>query len=506
MKRSHVMSSLVLSVFAVALLSTASPATANTGIISTSVSSVIDVKSTPKISTTYPYKNLSSASIYLADKGITQTFSIPYSSGAVSGMRPEIQSYNTATKSWSVLTYGRQLADGNKTALGFSYNFSGVVKEGITQIRVYIPATSKTNAFTSATSSITFKKQGYGQLALESTGAKNLPYNGYLQYKVNTPSSVKILYSQRYDGAKKQWVNVAQIPLNSTTTTTRQYWWKIYHDGVAKTVGYRLYSPPTATHSEYATKQLNITFAKGLSQINNTTPIDNTMLSKFTKDKAGFYVTNAPGAKVWIQLYNTSTKKWSGATSVTAANTPARQNILVPYPKLGVGTYQLRVAVMGTANFNAATSKSTTVKYVDQNQYTGTAKAAYNIIKPYCPGVTIQSSSFSGNIIGRAEFPKHQILVHPNLKGDNLRYTALHECGHILQLSAFNEDIGALNARGSYVYGNNKRGSGMEIQADCIAQHLGGVNMVRYSYYTSNKKCSAGQLASAKKVVQGLRF
>lgn len=462
---------------------------------------------TLKLSSTYFYNNKKTADFFMKNTSNKQYVYIPYSSGASKSLRPQIQAYNTKTKRWSSVTTARTADNGNKTNLRFSYTFSSIKTTGKKSLRVYIPATSKTKSFTSATSVINFKKDSYALGKFLNSTKSQINYKSKVEYTVNAPKTVSTLNVQKYNSKTKRWVNERRATFKKNSGNYRQYKFKLYHEGVAGTSLFRLQSNATKTHNQYISKNLSVTFNKGKSQINDSKPVDNNHLSTKTRDKAGFYVTNAPNTLVYMQYYSSKSKKWINSTSVRTKNTNSRQKVLLPYPKYNAGSYKLRVQVKASKNFNAVSSSSKTVNYINPNKYTGVKKNAYNYMKKWCPGVTVQTTKFSGNIIGTAHLPEHRISVHPNLRGDNLKYTAIHECAHILQLQAFNEDTQKLRESAKKVYGKgNSRGSGMEIQADCITQYLGGSTSLKYSYYTYGKKCTSKQIAAAKKVVQGKRY
>jgi len=501
---------LLTSVTIVASTLTGAPAIAqNKTNVETSISAVAanNTLSKVKLSNTYFYSNKKTADIFMRNTGNTQYIYIPYSSGASKSLRPQIQKYNSKTKKWELVTTARTADNGNKTNLRFSYTLSSIKDVGKKDMRVHIPKTSKTAAFTSATSTINFKKESYAVGSFTKSNTSKINFKSSLEYTVNAPKTVSTLNLQKYNPKSKKWVNDKRATFKKNSGNYRQYKFKIYHDGIAGKAQYRLQADANKTHNQYLSKVHTVTFNKGQSKINDSQPIDNNHLSTKTRDKAGFYVTNAPNTTVYMQYYNSKSKKWVNATSVKTKNTTSRQKVLLPYPKFNSGSYKLRVQVQSSKNFNASTSSSRTVNYINPNKYTGVKKNAYNYMKRWCPGVTVETTKFSGSIIGTAYLPEHRIAVHPNLKGNNLKYTAIHECAHVLQLQAFNEDTQNLRERAKKVYGKgNSRGSGMEIQADCIAQYLGGSSVVKYSFYTYGKKCSSSQINAAKKVAQGKKF
>ena len=246
-------------------------------------------------------------------------------------------------------------------------------------------------------------------------------------------------------------------------------------------------------------------FAKGETALAKNTKIDVDKLSNRTTDKLRVTIGNSPKQKVSVQEYNYKTKKWVNKSSVTSSNTTKTQTVLLPYPKLSAGNHKLRISIAGNANFDGKSSGSKTVKYINPNSYKGTSKTVYNYVKKYCPGVTIDVKTLKKGIAGTAAFPKNHINISKKISGKQLKDTSLHECGHILQLNAFNEDTTTLTKRANAVY-KSKKYSGIELQADCIVQVMTGKELLKYHSYKGYKKCTSRELAAAKKIVQGKRF
>lgn len=268
---------------------------------------------------------------------------------------------------------------------------------------------------------------------------------------------------------------------------------------------YRLYVPATTTHNSLTSNIITAKFAKGETALAKNTKIDVDKLSNRTTDKLRVTIGNSPKQKVSVQEYNYKTKKWVNKSSVTSSNTTKTQTVLLPYPKLSAGNHKLRISIAGNANFDGKSSGSKTVKYINPNSYKGTSKTVYNYVKKYCPGVTIDVKTLKKGIAGTAAFPKNHINISKKISGKQLKDTSLHECGHILQLNAFNEDTTTLTKRANAVY-KSKKYSGIELQADCIVQVMTGKELLKYHSYKGYKKCTSRELAAAKKIVQGKRF
>lgn len=462
-------------------------------------------KTIPALSWANTYEGKSASDFYMTRLSEEQEFYIPYSKGATTGMRPEIQTYNTKSKKWETKSYARASTTKYPSLLRFTYKFSFIEAASKLQVRIFVPETSKTASFTSTPSTMNFKKNSYTAHQLSKNNKQSVSYGNAITYNLTLPDSIKNLNVQKYDTKTRKWIHSSKLSLVKTTPGKRIYSWKMTHAGTAGIVKYRLQSPSTKTHDEYRSTPLDVNFLKGKGVIENIlTPLDTSTLSIKTKDKARFYVNKAANTNVSMQYYDSKKKKWITSSTVKTGNTSNKQIVVINYPKISkTGKYNLRIRLNGTSNIVGTTTKTKTVNYVDQNKYKGVTKQAYDLMKKWCPGVTIGTSKFSSNTIGRAYFPTHQIDIHPNLRGDNLKYVALHECGHILQLQAFNEDANALRERGTQLYGKDSRGIGSEKQADCIAQVLGGSKVVKYSWYMFNKKCSTNELNNAKKIVQG---
>lgn len=445
----------------------------------------------------YPLDGSQHKSIYVKDASKNRYIEL-YSNGDSKNIKPQIQIYNSNKKAWETKTTAKYSST-SKGVAKYSYNLSFLKSEGKYQMRYYVPNTYKTSKYYSKTSTANIMKESYGYLSLGSP-KKAVNYNSSIGYKLSVNKSVKYLDVQTYNSKTKKWVKTSRIyPKNGSVN------WNIKHPKKAVTETYRLYYPGNTTHSPLISNNVKVKFAKGKSTVVSKTPIDVSKLSTKTKDKVGVYVHNSPNLRVYIQSYDAKKKKWVNRTSAKAGNTLNTQKVMIPYPKLS-GNQRLRIAISGDSNFDGSASKTRAVNYINPNSYKGTAKTTYNYVKKWCPGVTIDVKGLKKGTAGTAVWPTNHINISKSIKGLQLKDTSIHECGHILQLNAFNEDTNALNKRANAVYGKDKRGSGVEKQADCIVQYLTGNSLVKYSYYKNYKKCTSKELAAAKKVVQGKRF
>lgn len=228
--------------------------------------------------------------------------------------------------------------------------------------------------------------------------------------------------------------------------------------------------------------------------------------------------------KIEIRVYNTHPKmiyrfqvkqgkKWKTLATKRANENIEKDEIVrfmtVKFPKKP-GKYTFRVVAGPSYKKNAATAKfkATVSKQKPHKAY---IKKARSYVKTYCPKTPIYTAvgpfKMNKQWAGMAYSGDMAFALQPNL-GKHLRFTALHECAHILQYNIYHKAptkvSKAYEKTGKKTFSNTKH-SWTEVEASCMAMAMMRVSSDPAGGYVTS--CTKKQLKQARQTIKwGLKY
>lgn len=436
-------------------------------------------------------------------------------SPAVYNLRIPDAVYQTSVRvqKWNGKSYSTVKTISKPKTVAKGYNIYGVTfpkpGEGRNgKYRVYVPKTDSHSSYLSKAVSITSTPRAKVNLStkwnilggkaktISTTPAYQKPY---VNWNNLSASSGKFVVQEHRKG---KWVTVAtpkKVKQKSGLWNMRVY---LPKRNAGSTVKFRLYHPATSKMKSWAgmTTTVKYKFVKTSVYHDTTWYGARSVYPVNTGAKlAYFQVKNGKGQRAYLQKYNAKKKKWYSIKSKKLNNqTWASGNIYLPKVKTQ-STVKYRIYLPKTSTQTAAVSKSKTIRYEDARKYKGYRKTVYNYQKRYCPNVIIKSVKPNGSWDGQAWFGSHTFAVVTGLRGERLKFVALHECAHLIQGNTYGQKTDTMEKAADKVYG---RGKGVEQMATCMAYKMGG--NLKYGSYTKN--CSGKRGSAAKKVLSGKRL
>lgn len=305
-------------------------------------------------------------------------------------------------------------------------------------------------------------------------------------------------YIQGSADGKSGWRNFSTLNTNRNGGSY-SFSYVLPNSSTNKTIYYRLYHPGTSRVNEWANKPQKVTYVSAKSGFGKNSLLGPVKKWPVNQPKGfRFYNFNGGGNRV-VYMQRLVKGKWENLHRFKVAGSAKNFSHTEGTPQNA--TYRLYFPAQG--RWSSATSRTFTQRYEDPRRYTDTLrKKSYNYMKKACPNVTLetvnrQKSSglammYERRIIMRNDMAKAQPAV--------LKQMSLHECAHVIQGEVYsNHD--ELSRRADKVY-RQRNGKGMEMQADCMAQLMGG-NAKLSGYHTH---CGKVENAAARKVLARKKF
>lgn len=317
--------------------------------------------------------------------------------------------------------------------------------------------------------------------------------------EVNSPGP---FYLQKF--VNNKWVNVSKAKTIKTGKTYTISFAKPFTKS-GDSMKVRLYHPENSTFSSWVSSEQTLKFKSMKSVFYKQSDALSQLPKKWpTRAKMNFYMYNLSpgyGRTIYVQRYDSKKKKWVNVSKAKTSNEYwGYTKVSAPAPKKS-GKAKYRIYAPKTNSYSAVSSKSKTVTFHNPRAYKGYKKKAYNYMKKWCPNVIIEIKKHSGNTLGTAYFNKELIKINPGIRNDVLKYIAVHECAHLIQIKPYKGDYGKLMKESNKLF--KEHGSmGLEKLADCMTHYMGAKK--KHGYYT--QKCSAKQLKGAKRVLSGKKI
>lgn len=162
------------------------------------------------------------------------------------------------------------------------------------------------------------------------------------------------------------------------------------------------------------------------------------------------------------------------------------------------GKLSYRVVIDAKAGSKALT-QALTVEHVDPLKYTGVKKSTHQWTKKWCSDVLIDTHSNTATSYAYSNPERISMSTKLDPSWVGTKYVAYHECAHILQYRAYKNRVDHLVRDANKLHGTN----GVERQADCMAGVMGMAPITKQYRSVYETKCSAQQVAAAKKIVGG---
>lgn len=423
--------------------------------------------------------------IKLSRKLSTKTAWEPVHVRRVSGEKSRYSYYN-------VTDAHLRLASGT---VSYKVEVTGDTKKNILTAPTTIPVVSYDKKATTVTSSTLAGK------TIAAPSSNNLMVSGIVSSSTTSSRTINI---QRYNASSKSWINVAKAYTNSKTKKFSVNLPYLYSYGVSEK--FRIAVEADSYDNSYYGPTTIVNVGKG--KFTASSPyISKTKTVPWDKNSVYTYVTSntAVGNKVKPRVYLEKYvgKKWVVVNSVVGSG-----NVTLAIPQGNAnsanGTQSFRIRVGATAYSNVTTTGVVRATWENPNRYTGTARTAYNYMKPYCPTTMITVGNLNPGIWGIAHLggTDKRVTISSKVPAKHLRTVALHECAHHKQGDIYISSWDSFRKKMNSVYGQSQNGSkGLEQNADCIANIY-----ARNSYWAYGVSCSGARGAAAKAISQGKRY